>query len=52
MKKKMRTPEEKEQIVKRFLNGESAIKLAKEVETDRSKIYVWVKNMKRMVLMV
>ena len=44
MKKKMRTPEEKEQIVKRFLNGESAIKLAKEVETDRSKIYVWVKK--------
>ena len=44
MKKKMRTPEEKEQIVKRFLNGESAIKLAKEFETDRSKIYVWVKK--------
>ena len=44
MKKKMRTPEEKERIVKRFLNDESTIKLAKEVETDRSKIYVWVKK--------
>ena len=40
----MRTPEEKEQIVKRFLNGETAIKLAKEIETDRSKIYEWAKK--------
>ena len=40
----MRTSEEKEQIVKRFLNGESAIKLAKEIETDRSKIYEWAKK--------
>jgi len=44
MKKKMRTPEEKEQIVKRYLNGETAVKLAKEIETDRSKIYEWTKK--------
>ena len=33
MKKKMRTPEEKEQIVKRFLDGEPVVKLANEMET-------------------
>ena len=30
----MRTPKEKKQIVKRFLNGESAIKLAKKYKTN------------------
>lgn len=43
-KKIMRTPEEKEKIIKRFLNGESAIKLAREIGTDRTKIYVWAKK--------
>lgn len=42
MKKHMRTIYEKEQIVKRFLNGESVIKLAKEMETDRRVIYNWI----------
>ncbi len=41
-KNNMRTPEEKERIVIRFLNGESAIKLANEFETDRHRIYNWV----------
>lgn len=40
----MRLPEEKEKIVKRYLNGESVIKLAKEIETDRRIIYVWVRK--------
>lgn len=36
MKNKMRTPEEEEeeQIVKRFLDGESVVKLANEMEID------------------
>ena len=38
----MRTPEEKEKIVKRFFNGESVIKLASEMETDRRVIYYWI----------
>ena len=42
MKKKMRTPEEKEQIVKRFLDGEPVTKLANEMETDRRVIYDWI----------
>jgi transposase-like protein len=44
MNKKMRTPEEKEQIVKRFLNGEPVIKLANEIETDRRVIYDWIRK--------
>ncbi len=44
MNKKMRTPEEKEQIVKRFLNGEPVIKLANEMETDRRVIYDWIRK--------
>ena len=42
MKKHMRTIYEKEQIVKRFLNGESVIKLANEMKTDRRVIYSWI----------
>ena len=42
MKNKMRTPDEKEQIVKRFLNGEAVVKLASEMETDRKVIYSWI----------
>ena len=40
----MRTPDEKEQIVKRFLNGESVVKLANELGTDRSVIYAWIRK--------
>ena len=40
----MKMPEEKEKIVKRYLNGESAIKLADEYEIDRGRIYKWVKK--------
>ena len=35
----MKMPEEKEKIVKRYLNGESAKKLADEYEIDRGRIY-------------
>ena len=39
----MRTPEEEEeQIVKRFLDGESVVKLANEMEIDWSVIYNWI----------
>lgn len=40
----MKTPEEKEQVVKRYLNGETAMKLAKEFGTDRRLIYTWIKK--------
>ena len=40
----MKMPEEKEKIVKRYLNGESAIKLSDEYEIDRGRIYKWVKK--------
>ena len=46
MKNKMRTPEEKEIIIKRYLNGESVSKLAREIETDRARIYKWIKKYK------
>lgn len=42
----MRTPEEKEIIIKRYLNGESVNKLAREIETDRARIYNWIKKYK------
>ena len=44
MKKKMRTPEEKEQIIKRYFEGESVSKLAREIETDKARIYKWIKK--------
>ena len=47
MKNKMRTPEEKEQIVNRFLDGESVVKLANEMETDRSVIYNWINKYRK-----
>ncbi len=40
----MRTPEEKEQIVKRYLNGESAVKLANEIESTDKMIREWTKK--------
>ena len=40
----MRTPEEKEVIIKRFFNGESVVKLAKEICTDRRLIYSWIRK--------
>ncbi len=43
-KNKMKTPKEKEEIVKRFLNGESAVKLANEEGIDRTRIYRWAKK--------
>ena len=43
-KNNMKTPEEKEKIIKRYLNGESATKLAKEYDLDRRRIYIWVKK--------
>ncbi len=39
-KNNMRSPEEKEKIVKRYLNGESIIKLSKEYNLDRKRIYM------------
>ena len=43
-KNNMKSPEEKEIIVKRYLNGESAMKLADEFEIDRTRIYRWLKK--------
>ena len=40
----MKTAEEKEQIIKRFLNGESAVKIARENNIDRNRIYKWLKK--------
>lgn len=37
----MRTPEYKEQIVKRYLNGESIVKLANEIESTSKVIREW-----------
>ena len=38
----MRTPEEKEKIVKEYLNGESATKLTKEYNLSNKIIYRWL----------
>lgn len=40
----MRTPEEKEEIVKRYLNGESATKLASEIESTDKMIREWTRK--------
>lgn len=40
----MKTPEEKEIIVKRYLNGETSTKLANEYEINNKRFYVWVKK--------
>lgn len=40
-KNMMRSPEEKEKIVKRYLNGETAIKLSKEINTAEGMIFEW-----------
>ena len=42
----MRTPEEKEQIVKRYLNGESSVKLASEIEITAKMIREWTRKYK------
>ena len=43
-KNNMKSPEEKEIIVKRYLNGESTTKLADEFNVSRRRIYYWVKD--------
>lgn len=43
-KNNMKSPEEKEIIVKRYLNGESTTKLADEFDVSRRRIYYWVKD--------
>lgn len=43
-KNNMLKPEEKENIVKRYLSGESAIKLSKEYNFARRQIYHWVEK--------
>ena len=43
-KNNMKTPEEKEIIVKRYINGESATKLANEFNVARRQIYHWIKK--------
>ena len=40
----MKTPKEKEIIVKRYINGESTTKLADEFNVCRRQIYRWIKN--------
>lgn len=44
MKNNIKTPEEKEVVVKRYLNGESATKIADELEIDKGRIYKWLKK--------
>lgn len=46
MANNMKTPEEKEKIVKRYLNGESVIVLSREYSIDRKRIYEWTKKYK------
>ena len=48
----MKTPEEKEIIVKRYLNGETPTKLADEYEINTRRIYIWSKNIKKVELKV
>ena len=43
-KNKMRTPEEKEIIVKEYLNGETATKLTNEYNLPNKLIYRWIKK--------
>lgn len=43
-KNNMKTPQEKEIIVKRFLNGESATKLSDEYEINKRRVYVWTRK--------
>ena len=38
----MRTPEEKEQIVKRYLDGETAVNLTREFNLPNKLIYRWI----------
>lgn len=44
MKNNMKTPEEKEEIIKRYLSGESTTKIADELQIDRGRIYRWLKK--------
>ncbi len=46
MANNMKTPEEKELIVKRYQKGESAIQLAREYGIDRMRVYKWLKKYK------
>ena len=41
-KNNMRTPEEKEQIVKRYLDGETAVNLTREFNLPNKLIYRWI----------
>ena len=44
----MRTPSEKEEIVKEYLSGTTGIrKLSKKYETSHSVIYKWIENYKQ-----
>lgn len=43
-KNNMKTPEEKEIIVKRYLDGETPTKLADEYEINKRRIYIWSKK--------
>ena len=43
-KNEMRTPEEKEIIIKRYLNGETAVKLTNEYDLPNKIIYKWIKK--------
>lgn len=43
-KNNMKTPKEKEIIIKQYINGESTTKLADEFIVSRRQIYRWLKN--------
>ena len=43
-KNNMKSPREKEIIVKRYLDGESTTKLAAKFNVSRRRIYHWIKD--------
>ena len=45
-KNNMKTPTEKEIIVKRYLSGESTTKLADEYKIGKRQIYIWITKYK------
>ena len=43
-KNNMKTPEEKEKIIKRYLNGETIAELVREYQIGHKIIYEWLKK--------
>ena len=49
-KSNIKSIQEKEAMIKRYLNGESATKIADENGIDRRRIYTWLKKYEKMEL--